>query len=152
MHWFAKISARRFPWVVDLAYYIISIIARRSAQLEPPVLSPELDILLDSFPDLISSKMVALVERGAPRDFRDIYAVCEAGLATPTQCWQWWCEREVLTQGNADLHRARLAIETHLARISQHRPLSTIAETKQRESAERVRSWFKEVFLDALVD
>lgn len=27
--------------------------------------------------------MVALVERGTPRDFRYIHAVCEAGLITP---------------------------------------------------------------------
>jgi hypothetical protein len=46
-------------------------IARRSAQLEPPELAPWTDVLLDSLSDLVASKMVALVERGAPRDFRD---------------------------------------------------------------------------------
>jgi hypothetical protein len=58
-------------------------VARRSAQLQPPVLSPELDILPDSFPDLISSKMVALVERGAPRDFGYL-CVCELDWLTNT--------------------------------------------------------------------
>jgi hypothetical protein len=32
-------------------------------------------VLLDSFPDLLTRKVVALVERGVPRDLRDIFAV-----------------------------------------------------------------------------
>ncbi len=48
-------------------------IARRSAQLQPSSPTPWVDVLFDSLPDLVASKMVALVERGAPRDFRDIY-------------------------------------------------------------------------------
>jgi len=34
--------------------------------------------------------MVALVERGAPRDFLDIYTVCQAGLVTLEECWELW--------------------------------------------------------------
>lgn len=64
-------------------------VAQRSAELRPPVSAPWTDVLLDSFPDLVASKMLALVERGAPRDFRDIYALCEAGLTEPAQAWQW---------------------------------------------------------------
>jgi hypothetical protein len=127
-------------------------IARRSVQLQPSITAPGIDILLDSFPDLISSKMVALVERGAPRDFRDIYTVCEAGLTTPEQCWKWWRERQRLAKENDDPQRARLAIQTHLARIVQHRPLSDIRDDEQRESAERVRNWFGEDFLNELMD
>jgi hypothetical protein len=51
-------------------------IAERSVQLQPSTAAPWTDVLLDSFPDLLASKMVALVERGAPRDFRDVYALC----------------------------------------------------------------------------
>lgn len=40
-------------------------IARRSAQLEPSTPAPWTNVLLDSFPDLVAGKMVALVERGA---------------------------------------------------------------------------------------
>jgi hypothetical protein len=40
-------------------------IPRRSAQLEPPAPAPWTDVLLDGFPDLLASKVVALVERGA---------------------------------------------------------------------------------------
>jgi hypothetical protein len=49
-------------------------------------------------------------------------------------------------------HRARLAVETHLSRIAQHRPLAAIAEPEQRAAAARLRSWFGQEFLDALMD
>lgn len=127
-------------------------IANRSAQLRPPNEAPWTDVLLDSFPDLVASKMVALVERGAPRDFRDIYAICQAGLTHPTQAWQWWAERQRLAGSDTDRHRARLAVETHLARIAQHRPLAGISEPMERASAEQVRDWFAGEFLDALMD
>jgi len=113
---------------------------------------PWTDVLLDSFPDLIASKMVALVERGAPRDFRDIYAVCEAGLTNAGECWQWWSERQRAAGSDDDTNRARLAVETHLARIMQHRPLSSIHNSAERAQAERVRTWFLGEFLNALVD
>jgi len=127
-------------------------IANRSAQLRSPNVAPWTDVLLDSFPDLVASKMVALVERGAPRDFRDIYAICQAGLTNPAQAWQWWAERQRLAGSDTDRHRARLAVETHLARIAQHRPLIRISDPTERASAAQVRDWFAGEFLDALVD
>lgn len=125
-------------------------IAGRSAQLEPPVKAPWLNVLLDGFPDILASKMVALVERGAPRDFLDIYTVCQANLATPQECWQLWRKRQELAGGDTDSHRAYLAVRTHLARIEQHRPLDEIRNPSQRAQAERVRAWFKTEFLEAL--
>lgn len=65
-------------------------IAKRPAQLLPSAPAGWTEVLLDSFPDLVASKMVALVERGAPRDVRDIFALCDAGLITPAGCWQLW--------------------------------------------------------------
>jgi hypothetical protein len=117
-------------------------IARRSIQLEPSEPMSWTHVLLDSFADLLASKMVALVERGAPRDFRDIYAVCHAGLATPQQCWALWRKRQQLAGSDTDGDRARLAIETHLARIAQHRPLEQIDDARQRVEAQQVRRWF----------
>jgi len=125
-------------------------IAYRSAQLEPSTLAGWTDVLLDSLTDLIASKMVALVERGAPRDFRDIYQVCHENLTTPAQCWQWWEQRQILAGSDTDHHRARLAVETHLSRIIQHRPLENIADPDRRVAAQQVRSWFQTEFLDAL--
>lgn len=127
-------------------------IASRSAQLQPPTTLPWSDVALDSLPDLVASKMVALVERGAPRDFRDIYIVCQAGLMTPVTCWSLWRQRQQEAGSDTDRHRARLAVETHLTRISQHRPLDTIADPDQRAEAEAVRSWFTQELLDAHLD
>lgn len=77
---------------------------------------------MDSFEDLVASKMVALVERGAPRDFRDIHALCTAELIAPAHCWQLWRQRQNLAGSDANPDRAKLAVETHLTRISLHRP------------------------------
>ncbi len=127
-------------------------IAARSAQLEPSRSSPWADVLLDSFDDLVANKMIALVERGAPRDFRDVFTVCQTGLATPEGCWRLWRRRQRLAGVSADGKRARLAIETHLSRIVQHRPLENIADAEEREAAQRARRWYRTELLDALVD
>jgi hypothetical protein len=127
-------------------------IAQRSAQLQPSVSAAWIDVPLDSFEDLVASKMVALVERGAPRDFRDIYALCHSGLTTPKQCWQVWRKRQQLAGSDTDSHRVWLAIETHLTRIALHRPLDEISDPDLKAEAEQARTWFREELLNALVD
>lgn len=124
-------------------------IAERSAQLQPPVSARWINVSLDSFPDLLASKMTALVQRGAPRDFRDIYAICQADLATPPQCWQLWQQRQQLAGDDADFERAKVAIHSHLERIEQYRPLSTIADQEQVQQATLVRAWYRMEFLHA---
>lgn len=125
-------------------------VAHRAARLEPSARAPWTDVLLDSFDDLVANKMVALVERGAPRDFRDIYALCQAGLVTPAVCWQLWQRRQQLAENDTDPRRARLAVETHLSRIVRHRPLNLIPDPAQRAEAEQARIWYKTELLDAL--
>ncbi len=127
-------------------------VASRSALLESSVRAPWVDVPVDSLSDLLASKMVALVERGAPRDFRDIYMACSAGLATAVDCWQLWRRRQAASKSDTDQDRARLAVETHLQRIESHRPLETISDAESRSEAERVRAWFKGEFLDAFSD
>jgi predicted nucleotidyltransferase component of viral defense system len=127
-------------------------VASRSAQLNAPERLPWADVSLDSLNDLIASKMTALVERGAPRDFRDIYTLCDRGLTSAGECWTLWAERQQMAGSDADRNRARLAVQTHLARIAQYRPLDTIADAAQLEEASRVRSWFEKDFLNALLD
>lgn len=127
-------------------------VAYRSAQLEPSTPAPWVGVWLDSFSDLVASKMVALVERGAPRDFRDVHALCQADLTTPRQCWQLWRRRQQLAGSDAADARARLAVETHLERIAQHRPLAQIADPTDRAVAQELRSWFATEFVDALQD
>ncbi len=127
-------------------------VAHRSAQLAPPQPVPWMDGWLDSFSDLIAAKMMALVERGAPRDFRDIYTLCQAGMTTAEQCWALWRRRQQLAGSDTDAVRARLAVQTHLARIVLHRPLNQIADPTERAAAERVRTWFEMEFLNVLMD
>lgn len=122
-------------------------IARRSARLEPGKASAWRDVAVDGFPDLLASKMEALVERGAPRDFRDVHAVCGAALADPATCWTLWEKRRALAAAEADRRRAALAIRTHLARIEQARPLESIIRPEERAAAAAVRKWFVEEFL-----
>lgn len=127
-------------------------VARRTVQLEEPRPAPRADIRLDSFNDLVANKMVALVERGAPRDFRDVYAVCQNGLATVSECWDLWKHRLEHAGVSPDTQRARLAVQTHLARIQTQRPLARIQDDDERAFAERSRRWYKTELLDGLMD
>jgi hypothetical protein len=128
-------------------------IASRSAQLEDPQAAPwPPGMLMDSFRELLAAKMVALVERGAPRDFRDVYEVCQAGLAQPGICWSLWRQRRELAGDDSPPARARLAVLTHLQRIELHRPLQSIPDTAERARAEQLRAWFRGEFLNGLVD
>ena len=123
-------------------------IADRSAQIAAPIegLWPG-GLGLDSFDDLVASKMSALVERGAPRDFRDIHSLCESGKCTATRCWQLWEMRQRQARQDADGARARRAIFTHLSRLAVARPLNLITDAEQRGKAARLRAWFDKEFL-----
>ena len=127
-------------------------IATRSARLRASKPAPWIAVLLDSFSDLVANKMVALVERGAPRDFRDVYSLCQAGLTTPAECWSLWRRRQEQAGADATGNRARLAVETHLTRIVRYRPLDRIADSQERETAAEARAWYRKELLDALVD
>lgn len=116
----------------------------------PKYASPWGDVLLDSFEDLVANKMAALVERGAPRDFLDIFRLYEQELVTVDQCWRLWRSRQEMAGSDTDSVRARLAVLTHLARIEQHRPLKKITDNGARAKAERLRRWFKESFVNGL--
>jgi hypothetical protein len=122
-------------------------IATRTMRLEEPVLAGWIAVPLDSLADLVASKMIALVERGAPRDFLDIFMLCQAGLLSMGECWALWRRRQTLADSDTDILRARLAIETHLERIALHRPLEKIADLGQREQARQLRGWFLSDFL-----
>jgi hypothetical protein len=69
---------------------------------------------------------------------------------TPEQWWALWRRRQELSGSDTDAVRARLAIETHLARIEQHRPLAQIEDVPSRTQAEQVRGWFRQELLDVV--
>ena len=124
-------------------------IASRTVHLEESISAGWIDVPLDSLSDLVASKMTALVERGNPRDFLDVYSICQAGLTDMEECWALWRRRQKLAGSDADGSRARLAIETHLERIALQRPLEQIADPGQREQARQLRDWFLNSFLQA---
>jgi hypothetical protein len=64
-----------------------------------------------------------------------------------------FAERALQALATAGLgHRARLALETHLSRIAQHRPLADIPGADDRAEAAALRAWFTVEFLNALLD
>ena len=121
-------------------------IGSRSAQLDTSVTLPWTSVPLDSLADIVASKTTALINRGAPRDFLDIYTACAFGCCTPSDCWRLWERRQEMGGEEANHSTARLAIETHLASIEAYRPLNTIPEGPERERAITIRSWFRDVF------
>lgn len=155
---YGEVRTRRWGEVVSVelrenARTVFSFqIAERSAQLEESVAAGWMGVPIDSLSDLIAGKMNALVERGAPRDFRDIYTVCQAGLVSPKRCWELWRQRQLLASGDADMKRANLAVTTHLERIEHSRPLERITDSGQRAEAEQVRKWFREEFARVRLD
>jgi hypothetical protein len=118
-------------------------IASRTVRLEPPVPSPWPPLLIETFADNVASKMNALVQRGAPRDFTDIRQLVTAGHLTPEECWDLWKRK------NPDLDSvdARLEVGRHLHELELRRPLETLIDLAQREQARQTRAWFRAVLL-----
>lgn len=128
-------------------------VARRSVELQPPLPGPwPGGIRIDSFDDLVASKMVALIERGAPRDFRDIYTLCQSHQYSIERCWELWANRQEAAGEDADRRRAALAIQTHISRLEQARPLEKIADETERSAAAQLRQWFIAEFIHGLAD
>lgn len=150
---FGTVTIRRFGDVVSLdlqqeGKVVFNFqIANRSALLRPTVGSPWAPVTLDSMDDLVASKMSALIDRGAPRDFLDIYEICNQNLISIMRCWELWQEREI-KRGVAepDQKIGCEALLLHLSRIEKSRPLVTIADLNERNHANEVRVWFKNEF------
>ena len=150
---FGSVEERRFGDVVSIELLVAGKvefsfqIARRSALLRPLQESSWPPVLLDSLEDLMASKMQALVERGAPRDFLDIHRCCLDGLGTVPGSWALWREREIRRGTPApDVRVAREAILLHLSRIERQRPLESIIDREARGKAAQLREWFKHEF------
>lgn len=120
-------------------------IALRDIQLEEPVESKWPPIKIETLKDNLASKIVALVNRGAPRDFLDIYSVCQQSLVTPQFCWQLWQAKNP----GKKVEEAKLRVLDHLEQIAKIRPLETIKDQNQKESAQKVRKWVQECLVKA---
>ncbi len=118
-------------------------IAVRSVTLDEPLLSPWPPVLIETLHDNMGSKMNALVDRGAPRDFVDIYSACEARLVTSALCWGLWAKKNP----GSSIDAAKQKVLFHLSGLEARRPLTSIADFAEREQAENTRSWFRAEFV-----
>lgn len=118
-------------------------IADRSVQMEPYIESGWGGVRIETLRDNLGSKMCALVERGAPRDFGDIYEAAHRLGWTPEDLWALWCGK------NPDRSTADAAglVRIHLEGIIARRPLASLADSGERDHASLVRAWFFEQFL-----
>jgi hypothetical protein len=111
-------------------------IADRDRFLEAPLSSPWPPLPIESFHDTIAGKMNALVNRGAPRDILDIYALCRARLTTETAVWRLWRRKNP----HLDETAAHDQIRHHAAALEARRPLASLPP-EQQAAAGAVRAW-----------
>jgi len=130
----ARGSAREFSFQI----------ATRSIALEEPVTSAWPPILIETLADNLASKLNALVDRGAPRDFTDIKHAIDAGLLTPEAAWDLWVRKNP----GEPLDAAKQKVLWNLTSLESRRPLDTIKDEAERERASATRAWFKEEFLE----
>jgi len=118
-------------------------IAVRTITLEAPEPSAWPPILIETLADTVGSKMNALVDRGAPRDFTDIHRLVQGGVVGAESCWAWWNRKNP----GRTMEEGMQKIQLHLAALELRRPLDSISIPVDRESAATLRGWFRGVFL-----
>lgn len=118
-------------------------ISVRDVTLDPPVPSSWPPVRLETLRDNIGSKMNALVERGAARDFLDIYRVVHDGLMTPEECWALYLTKNP----GRTVEEASESVLSHLVQLEGRRPLDTITDPTERQAAETLRTWYHTAFL-----
>lgn len=119
-------------------------IAVRSVELEPPLRSEWDPLLVEGLADNVGSKMNALVQRGAPRDFLDVRELVTRGIVSVEQCWAWWVGKNPAT----DEHQARAHALRHLEALEQRRPLHQIEDLRERDAARSARAWIRHTLLE----
>jgi hypothetical protein len=117
-------------------------ISRRTLFLDDVLPSSWGPVCIETLRDNVASKMTALVQRGAPRDFLDVYQLCAHGVMNAADCWNAFSEKNP----DVALDEAKRKIVARLTMIETTRPLETIQPAEDREQAARVRDWYYRVF------
>ena len=120
-------------------------ISRRTLAIDDAIPSAWQPVWIETLRDNVASKMTALVQRGAPRDFLDIYQLCTRNVSSMAECWAWFMEKNP----GVAIDEAKRKIIARLAMIETTRPLETIAADAAREQAALVRDWYHHVFAKA---
>lgn len=117
-------------------------ISTRDIPLDQPLQSAWQPFLIETLRDNVASKMNALVDRGAPRDFVDIHELVTNGLCTVRECWHLWATKNP----GAEVRDAKRKTTLNLAQIEARKPLGSIEQEHRAVAAER-RDFFKREFL-----
>jgi hypothetical protein len=114
-------------------------IAARDRYLDETAVAAWPPVRIETLRDNVASKMTALVERGAPRDLRDIHQLCLHGLITIDDCWNHRAKHPT-----HDIREAAGKVLHAVERLEAQRPLSAIASDAERSEAATVRKWYRE--------
>lgn len=117
-------------------------IASRDRYLDDTLEAAWPPVRIETLRDNVASKMTALVERGAPRDLRDIHRLCASSLLSPIECWMLYERKHPGQTARDGAAKVLHAVE----RLELQRPLESIAAEQQRREAETIRRWYREVF------
>ncbi|MCW5557269.1 MAG: nucleotidyl transferase AbiEii/AbiGii toxin family protein [Verrucomicrobiae bacterium] len=120
-------------------------IATRTTELDEPLESEWKPVKIESLRDNLAAKMNALVNRGAPRDYLDIFTACTHGIVSPAECWKLWQAKNP----GGDAPQAAAAMLTKLRDIEARRPLEKIPDAQERDKSAIVRAWFPSEFARA---
>jgi hypothetical protein len=118
-------------------------IALRTIEIAPSAVSRWPPIRIESLSDNIGSKMNALVNRGAARDFLDIREVVRRGLVGVDEAWKLWLDKNP----GGDVLAAQANVLRHLEALERRRPLEAIDDAEARAEASDTRLWIREVLL-----
>jgi len=117
-------------------------ISRRTLALDEAIPSHWKPVCLETLRDNVASKMTALVQRGAPRDFLDIYHLCTRDVISMAECWKAFTEKN----RGLTVDEAKRKIIARMTMIEASRPLESIQPGEARDQAARVREWYYRVF------
>lgn len=81
----------------------VSFLESRYPVLQTPLPWPEFGCLVAATEDLAAMKLLAVAQRGAKKDFLDVYAFGQQGLSLP-QMLAWYCQKFAVQDVSRVLH------------------------------------------------
>lgn len=117
-------------------------ISKRTLYLDEAIPAEWQPVWIETLRDNVGSKMTALVERGAPRDLRDVYELCTRSIVTKDECWHLWR----IKNPERDPREGPDKVLFHIERLELQRPLEKITVPNERAKAAALREWFRNVF------
>lgn len=117
-------------------------ISRRTLNLDTALPAAWQPLWIETLRDNAGSKMTALVQRGAPRDFLDIYELVNHSVLSIPECWNLW----LLKNPGIPVAEAKRKVAARMEMIALSRPLENIQPQAARDRAALVRAWYRDTF------